>query len=153
MPALTVDVAAAAGQADIVIVSLHAGSEYRDLPSGLQVSVAHAAIDAGARVVLGHHPHVLQGIGRYGDGLIVYSLGNFVFDFDEVDYAQPGLPSALSAILEVHLTKEGIADCRLLPLGIDPADGRPYLAGGEEAQAALERMRRLSDGACGLRSR
>lgn len=148
--AVAADVAAAARQADVVIVSLHTGFEYQEPPNDLQVALAHAAIDAGARLVLGHHPHVLQGIERYGDGLIIYSLGNFVFDFDELDYAQPGLPSALSAILQLRLTKEGVVGCQLLPIGIDPADGRPHPAGDEEAQAVLERMARLSDGSCGL---
>jgi len=146
------DVVAAAAHADIVVVSLHAGLEYQELPSDLQVAVAHAAIDAGARLVLGHHPHVLQGIERYRSGLIIYSLGNFVFDLDSVDYAQPGLPSALSAVLEIGLTREGVVDCRLLPIAIDPADGRPYPASGEQAAAVLERMSRLSDGSCGLGS-
>jgi len=150
--AVTAHVAAAAAQADIVIVSLHAGLEYQELPSDLQVAVAHAAIDAGARLALGHHPHVLQGIERYGGGLIIYSLGNFIFDFDSMDYAQPGLPSALSAVLQVELTREGLVDCRLLPIAIDPADGRPHPAVGREVEAVLERMSRLSDGSCGLGS-
>ncbi len=148
--AVAADVAAAARSADVVIVSLHSGPEYQEAPGDLQIALAHSAIDAGARLVLGAHPHVLQGLERYKDGLIIYSLGNFVFDFDEVDYAQPGLPSALSAILQVQLTKEGVAACRLLPIAVDPADGRPHPAVGHEADAVLERMRRLSDGSCGL---
>lgn len=148
--AVATDVAAATSQADVVIVSLHTGSEYQEPLSDLQVALAHAAIDAGARLVLGHHPHVLQGIERYGEGLIIYSLGNFVFDFDQLDYAQPGLPSTLSAVLQVQLRKEGVLSCQLLPIAIDPADGRPHPADDEEARAVLERMARLSDGSCGL---
>ena len=100
--------------------------------------------------MLGHHPHVLQGVERYGEGLIIYSLGNFVFDFDQVDFAQPGLPSALSAVLQVQITEEGVASCQLVAMGIDTDDGRPHRAEAREAQAVLERMRRLSDGSCGL---
>ncbi len=148
--AVAEDVAAAAKEADVVIVSLHTGDEYRESANELQVALAHAAVDAGASLVLGHHPHVLQGVERYGEGLIIYSLGNFVFDFDQVDFAQPGLPSALSAVLQVQITKEGVASCQLVAMGIDADDGRPHRAEAQEAQAVLERMRRLSDGSCGL---
>jgi len=148
--AVAADVAAVARRADVVIVSLHSGPEYQEAPGDLQVALAHAAIDAGARLVLGHHPHVLQGLERYRGGLIIYSLGNFAFDFDEVDYGQPGVPSALSAILQVTLTREGVVSCRLLPVAVDPADGRPHPAVGQEADAVVSRMHRLSDGACGL---
>jgi len=64
---------------DLVIVVLHWGVQYADAPLPEQVAAARAFIDAGARAVIGHHPHVLQAIERYKDGLIAYSLGNFVF--------------------------------------------------------------------------
>ncbi len=148
--AITADVAAARQTADIVVVSMHTGNEYQEALSDLQESAAHAAIDAGAALVLGSHPHVLQGLERYGDGLIIYSLGNFVFDFDNVDYAHPGLPSALSAVLRVTMTRAGVTDCELVPVAIAEEDGRPHIANAAEADAVLERMRRLSDGSCGL---
>ena len=144
------DVARAAQRADVVIVSMHTGLEYQDAPSELQVAAAHAAIDAGAKLVLGHHPHVLQGIERYKDGLIVYSLGNFVFDFDYVYFAQRGVPAALSVVLRVTLTKEKVVGCELVPVVIGEEDGRPHPATGDEAERVLERLRRLSDGSCGL---
>ncbi|PIQ77452.1 hypothetical protein COV82_04390 [Candidatus Peregrinibacteria bacterium CG11_big_fil_rev_8_21_14_0_20_46_8] len=79
------DVKNALRSADFVVVSMHAGREYSKEPTGLQKEFARAAIDAGASVVIGHHPHVVQPVEWYGDGLILYSLGNFVFDqfFDE----------------------------------------------------------------------
>jgi poly-gamma-glutamate synthesis protein (capsule biosynthesis protein) len=144
------DVAAAKAQADLVVVSLHTGAEYQEPPTELQTEAAHAAIDAGAALVLGSHPHVLQGIETYKGGLIVYSLGNLVFDFDFVDYSYPGLPSALSALLRVELGKTGVVKCELAPVLIGEADGRPRLVSGAEAAPVLERMRRLSDGSCGL---
>jgi len=64
---------------DVVIVVLHWGVQYEDTPAPWQVAAARAFIDAGASAVVGHHPHVLQGIERYGEGVIAYSLGNFVF--------------------------------------------------------------------------
>lgn len=64
---------------DLVIVVLHWGTQYAETPSPEQVAAARTFIDAGARAVIGHHPHILQAIERHEDGLIAYSLGNFVF--------------------------------------------------------------------------
>jgi len=74
------DIAAVRDEADLIVVSLHAGGEYAPQPNALQISFAHAAIDAGADIVAGHHPHVLEPIELYNGGLICYSLGNYVFD-------------------------------------------------------------------------
>jgi len=70
---------AARGAYDLIVVQLHWGQEYEDAPARWQIDTAHALIDAGADAVIGHHPHVLQGIERYKGGVIAYSLGNFVF--------------------------------------------------------------------------
>jgi poly-gamma-glutamate synthesis protein (capsule biosynthesis protein) len=59
---------------------LHWGDEYQTLPNRRQQATAHVALDAGADVILGHHPHVLQGVEVYKGKLILYSMGNFVFD-------------------------------------------------------------------------
>jgi poly-gamma-glutamate synthesis protein (capsule biosynthesis protein) len=74
------DVEALAKRCDVVIVSMHHGIEYQPRPSAAQIAFAHAAIDAGAKLVIGHHPHVIQTVEKYREGLIYYSLGNFVFD-------------------------------------------------------------------------
>ncbi len=71
---------AAAREATYVIVSFHWGIEYTDQANAEQRGLAHAAIDAGANLVLGAHPHVLQGLELYRGKLIAYSLGDFVFD-------------------------------------------------------------------------
>lgn len=65
--------------AQVIIASFHWGEEKAEYPNEVQVELAHAAIDAGADLVLGHHPHVLQGIEQYKGKNIVYSLGNFCF--------------------------------------------------------------------------
>lgn len=65
---------------DIVIVSLHFGEEYKTEPNNYQKTFAHKAIDYGASLVVGHHPHVIETLEKYNDRYIVYSLGNFVFD-------------------------------------------------------------------------
>ena len=74
------DIAAARLDADVVIVSFHAGDEYQTEPNDWQRRVFRSLIDAGADMVVGHHPHVIQPVESYGSGWIAYSLGNFVFD-------------------------------------------------------------------------
>ncbi|PJC47663.1 MAG: capsular biosynthesis protein [Parcubacteria group bacterium CG_4_9_14_0_2_um_filter_35_11] len=65
---------------DYLIVSMHSGTEYAKAPNQRQINFAHEAIDAGADLVIGHHPHVIQGAEEYKGKYIIYSLGNFVFD-------------------------------------------------------------------------
>ncbi len=65
---------------DLVVVLVHWGDEYAERPTYAQKKAAHAMVEAGADLVIGHHPHVLQGIERYGHGVIAYSLGNFLFE-------------------------------------------------------------------------
>jgi poly-gamma-glutamate synthesis protein (capsule biosynthesis protein) len=64
---------------DLVIFAPHWGVEGTYRPTDAQVKLGHAAIDAGADIVVGHHPHVLQDMESYNGGLIFYSLGNFSF--------------------------------------------------------------------------
>ena len=67
-------------KADLIIVSFHYGDEYTLKPNPWQVLISRAAIDAGADLVIGHHPHVVQPYEQYKQGYIFYSLGNFIFD-------------------------------------------------------------------------
>lgn len=80
---MTADVKAARANADVVVVIVHFGMEYQYVPTQEQKDWAHAAIDAGAVMVIGHHPHVCQTVEEYKGGFIAYSLGNFVFDISE----------------------------------------------------------------------
>lgn len=66
-------------QANLVIVNCHWGIEGKQQADKWQVAVAHSAIDSGADLVLGHHPHVIQGVESYNNKMIVYSMGNFCF--------------------------------------------------------------------------
>ena len=65
--------------AQVIIVSFHWGTEKSNVPDDIQKTLAHLAVDQGADLVVGHHPHVLQGIEKYQGKNIVYSLGNFCF--------------------------------------------------------------------------
>jgi poly-gamma-glutamate synthesis protein (capsule biosynthesis protein) len=75
-----VDIKEARKVADLVVVSLHWGNEYETNHNSEQERVARALIDAGAHLIIGHHPHVIQEVKEYHGGYIAYSLGNFVFD-------------------------------------------------------------------------
>lgn len=91
IPQMTADVANLRTRSDAAIVSMHAGYEYQKQPNAEQRRFAHAAIDAGATVVVGAHPHVTQPVESYHGGVIFYSLGNLVFDqFQRAD-TQHGL--------------------------------------------------------------
>jgi poly-gamma-glutamate synthesis protein (capsule biosynthesis protein) len=74
------DITEAKKSSDVLIVSLHFGEEYKQKSNLLQQDIAHAAIDAGASLVIGHHPHVVEEAEQYRGGFIAYSLGNFIFD-------------------------------------------------------------------------
>ena len=74
------DISDAKNQADLVIVSMHFGEEYQAQPDFKQKYFARLAIDSGADLIIGHHPHVVQPIEKYKEGYIAYSLGNFIFD-------------------------------------------------------------------------
>ena len=77
---MTSDIARLKTQAPIVVVSFHWGEEYQTVHNALQEQIAHEAIDAGADLIIGHHPHVVEDIEQYKGKYIVYSLGNFIFD-------------------------------------------------------------------------
>jgi len=70
----------AKNQADLIVVSMHFGDEYKASPTPEQKELARLAVDSGANLVIGHHPHVIQPVEKYQEGYIAYSLGNFIFD-------------------------------------------------------------------------
>ncbi len=99
---------------DVVIVSMHSGIEYTTQPMRSQIAFAHAAIEAGATLVIGHHPHVIQPKENYRDGVIFYSLGNFVFDQFQRQATQHG------EIAEVDFLGRGIFVANVWPVKITP---------------------------------
>jgi len=137
------DVMRARGQADLVVVSLHAGNEYEDEPSATQRLLAQAAVEAGATLVLGHHPHVLQGWEFRGPSFIAYSLGNFVFDLDEDDLVQLGPAPFQTVALKIYMSASGVENVEPIPVYIDPQEDRPRPADPAEAEAILDRIQQL----------
>ncbi len=117
-----------------IVYTCHFGNEYEPRHNALQEKIAHAAVDAGADLVIGHHPHIVQGIEEYQGGLIFYSLGNLVFGGNLDLTVFDGL------LVQVTLDfKQGVLEStrvRLLPIltsGIRPAnDFRPIPAEGAD---------------------
>ncbi len=96
-------------EADLVIAHFHWGEEYDLSPNADQRELARFAAEAGADIVVGHHPHVLMPVERIDDTLVFYSLGNFVFD-------QGWSRTRESAIARYHLGADGTARVELLPV-------------------------------------
>jgi poly-gamma-glutamate capsule biosynthesis protein CapA/YwtB (metallophosphatase superfamily) len=126
------DVSVAKESADVVVVLLHSGFEASYVPNVWQRLAAHSAIDAGATLVVGAHPHVLQGGERYKNGFIAYSLGNFVFDGT----------NGYSAILQVTLDREGVKEVEWTPVML--RNGAPQLTDDKTAKWIQNVIRSLS---------
>lgn len=131
------DVQTLRAQADAVIVSLHWGEEFIQRPSPEEIRIARRLVDAGADLIIGHHPHVLRGIERRGRSCIVYSLGNFVADmlWDE--------SLRTSLIFECTISGNGIQDVNLVPTYIN-ADLQPEILAGARAEAVLHQLDQLT---------
>lgn len=126
-------VIAAKKNADIVIVSMHSGIEYTATPNSHQKNFAHAAVDAGADIVLGHHPHVTQTLEKYNGKFIIYSLGNFVFDQMWSQETRKGMTA------KIFFTQKGVDRIEFHPVMIyDYA--QPRLLDGKEKEAVLKRL-------------
>lgn len=110
------------GRADVIVVSLHWGTEYRTEPDLRQRELGRWLIDQGVDVVAGHHPHVQQEPEWYGDGLIIYSMGNYVFD----QWTRP--ETRVSRLYRVVVTKEGVQHAEYLPAEIPRNDWQPRAA-------------------------
>lgn len=129
------DVGKLRSKADCVIVTIHWGKEYTHELTPEQKRLARAAVDAGADLVLGHHPHVLQGIEFYGKGVIAYSLGNFVFDLN--------LPKTWETMmLEFTLSPRGPLDMKVIPAYIFGV--QPKILEGSHKDALYRQIRDLS---------
>ncbi|MFB4165884.1 CapA family protein [Alteribacillus sp. JSM 102045] len=104
--------------ADLVLVHLHSGQEYDSSPTTRQTELSRAIADAGADIIIGHHPHVLQSVDVYNDTIIMYSLGNFIFD-------QGWTRTRDSVIANYKLKEDGTAMLEMLPFRVFEAQPRP----------------------------
>ena len=113
---------------DAVVVSLHWGEEFLDRPSEREVAAARRIIDAGASVLVGHHPHVVRPVERYGNGVICYSLGNFVTDM----LWDPPLRSGAAVVCS--LSQGRVSDVRVHRTRVDDA----YRVGLDSIRSGIE---------------
>ncbi|MGQ0507874.1 MAG: CapA family protein [Myxococcaceae bacterium] len=133
------DVARAKHDADVVIPFFHWGREGMLTPEPYQVQLGHAAIEAGAAMVLGSHPHVLQGLELHKASPIAYSLGNFVFggNWNPKDKD--------SALLDLRFSPAGVISTKVWPLRTDRYPELPVQPILVEGEAAAAVMKKLSD--------
>ena len=131
--------------AELIVVSAHWGAEGSYRAAHTQIDMAHAAIDAGADIVYGHHPHVLQKIEEYNGGIIYYSLGNFVFgghhwpqDLDSAVLQQEIIRSPEGEISLGELTIIPVS-CSTLPAQND-FQPTPYEEGSEKYDRVLSKL-------------
>ncbi len=132
---------------DIIIYACHFGKEYARTHNALQEKMAREAIDLGADLVVGHHPHVVQGIEYYNGGVILYSLGNFVFG------GNLKLTEFDACIVQAVFLWEGEkylgVQLQLVPVlttGISPGnDFRPIPVQGEDKKRILKKIQDDSD--------
>lgn len=131
--------------ADIVIVSLHWGMEFCPYPRPGDRRLAHELIEAGASAIVGHHPHVVQGIEIYRGAPIFYSLGSFLYNpLDERIREEKNLERRrLSMVAVVALAREGIAGVRIVPTRFGE-DGRLHVLVGDDAKRACDYILQLS---------
>lgn len=120
-----------------VVMQYHSGKEYSYFPSEITTKSLHSAIDAGADLVIGHHPHVLQGFEIYKGKLIAYSLGNFLFD-------QYRYETQRSAMVYVWMDGEKFYRAELVPLHIQ--NYRPVPATGAIRDYVIRRVTHQSQG-------
>ena len=118
-PAAVAAVQAAGAAADHVVVAIHWGQELAGCPDANQRHLARLLVDAGADVIVGHHPHILQGVQVLDGAVVAYSLGNFVWYHDRA-------PSRWTGVLQVDLPLLDAPAWRLAPAQIHP-DGAPRL--------------------------
>ena len=137
---------------DIVVVSCHHGTEYKHVPDKSKVELYRRFIDAGADILLGHHPHVVQGVEAYKKGIIFHSLGNFSFASKTKRHHKTG--ARLYSILPRIYVKNGkVAFAEIVPLYVNngeplkvdgailrPTDMKPQVLSGVFAKKVLDEL-------------
>jgi poly-gamma-glutamate capsule biosynthesis protein CapA/YwtB (metallophosphatase superfamily) len=123
---------------DHVVVGIHWGVAFAKQLAEYQQPLGRKMIEAGASLVVGHHSHIRHGIECYKNGVILYSLGDFVFH-DRVD-----MTGESGMIATIEFQKNKIVGLRLWPLKLDSKLGLPILGSGKETKKFLEEMKHLS---------
>lgn len=136
--------------ADVVVVSIHWGVGHEDEPAQYQRQVAKALAEAGVALILGHHPHQLQGLGVEGKTYVIYSLGDFLRQFRRPAHIR--LPGSVlideakarrSLVVRAHIGRAGVERLELVPVFLDEA-GEPQMASGDLEKDILGWLGQLS---------
>lgn len=138
------EIAYARGQADVVVVTIHWGAEYQPQPDERQKYLGHLAIDAGADLVIGNHPHWIQPVEFYKGKLVTYAHGNFVFD------QEWSLETKQGIVGKYTFYDKQLVDVEFLPVLIEDY-GQPRFLEGKEKRQILEEMKMQSEILAGLR--
>lgn len=129
--------------AKLIIVNFHWGNEREYTPTDIQKTLAHLAIDEGADLVIGHHPHVLQGIERYKDKYIAYSLGNFCFGGNSNPEDKDTMIFQQTFTIEDGKVKKD-ENINMIPCSLSSASGYndycPTILDGSEKQRVLDKI-------------
>lgn len=131
------EIKTAINQADVVIVTFHWGAEYKDQPDDRQKFLGHLAIDAGADLVIGNHPHWIQPVEIYKGKLITYAHGNFVFDQMWSQRTREGV------IGKYTFFDKQLIDVQYLPVQINDY-GQPDILDDSLGRIILDRMKNES---------
>lgn len=125
---------------DLVVVSYHAGAEYVDAPSSKLKQEFRYLVDCGADIVVGHHPHYVQGIERYNGKLVFFSLGNFVFYQPQREWTRFGLGATFEITKDTAGVRIGLVRLQAIRAGLQPSFD---LTASEQLQF-YKRLRSLS---------
>jgi poly-gamma-glutamate synthesis protein (capsule biosynthesis protein) len=120
---------------DYVVVNFHWGKEKALYPEGWQVALAHFAVDCGADLVVGHHPHVFQGVEKYKGAIIAYSLGNFLFGGNS-----RSTYNTIVLKVEIRGAERKIS---LIPVRVE--NWQPSILSGEEGEHVIATVKQRSD--------
>lgn len=133
---------------DLIIVSIHGGIEYTSQPNDTQKSLSYYAVQKGANLVLGHHPHVLQGIEKYKGAYIVYSLGNFCFGGNTNPPDKDSMIFQQKFIFKGDKLQKKKSTAKVIPCSVssrsDVNNYQPKTVKGNRYQKILDRLSRYS---------
>ncbi|MCK4512900.1 CapA family protein [bacterium] len=134
------------GDADVRVISLHWGLEMSSYPTPEDRELARRIAEAGADLILGHHPHVIQGVERFGRTHVVYSMGNFIFDIEAGRVKRDIDPWNLRAgyIVDARLTSGGVETLEAVPVFIGDS-GLGAIADGRLRDEIARRIRTTSE--------
>lgn len=134
-------------KADLYIVSMHSGVEYQTTPNSAQKDVAHYAVNQGADLVLGHHPHILQGIEKYKGRYIVYSLGNFCFGGNSNPRDKDTMVFQQTFVFQGSKQKRTQGKVKIIPCSLSSTSGinnyQPTPVTGEKRAHVLRKLDKM----------